>query len=129
MKCSNKWRFAVAAAVIGCVALAAPSPGSAFDAEGAGAVVRAGLRSLNRVGEPDLSSGRDAEASARYNVDPLHYNERWTSMFGSELFLSESVSLFADYQYDQWAPSSPGGEKPFRAWENYRVTVGWTVTY
>jgi len=82
-----------------------------------------------RGGTPDLASEKSSEAAARYRVDALNYNDRWASMFGSELAITSSVSLFADYQYDQWASRSTGSDTSFRAWENYRLTVGCMVQY
>lgn len=101
-----------------------------FDADRAHSIAYE-ARALRGAGVVETDRAREArtETPSRYAVDPLHYNERWTSMFGSEVSVSDSVSLFVDYQYDQWAPSSAGGESAFRAWENYRVTIGCSVAY
>ena len=112
------------AAAIGCIAVSVSA--FAFDAQ---RTMPAAEPHRAPFGITDLSSERNSEAATRYRVDPLNYNDRWASMFGSEFPISNAVSLFADYQYDQWAPRSSGSDTSFRAWENYRVTVGCTVQY
>ena len=123
MKCRGK-RLVTIAAAIGCIVVSVPALGfdthRTFDAAGA---------NLAASGTPDLSSEKTNEAAARYRVDPLNYDDRWASMFGSAFPISRSVSLFADYQYDQWASRSSGSDTSLSAWENYRLTVGCSVRY
>jgi hypothetical protein len=121
---SRTKRWVTIAAAAGCLVFA--RPGFAFDTHTAAVRPPTGLAAS---GTPDLSSDKSNEAAARYRVDPLNYDDRWASMFGSAFPISKSVSLFADYQYDQWAPRSSGADTSFRAWENYRVTVGCTFRY
>jgi len=120
-------QIAVVAIAIGCVAMSLPA--HAFDSHRSRAAAGAIRRGAAGNGSRATSREQSNESPTLYNVDPLNYNERWTSMFGSEFPITKRVSLFADYQYDQWAPHSSGRDISFRAWENYRVTFGCSVRY
>jgi hypothetical protein len=117
-------RLTVIALAIVCIAAAVPA--LAFDITRNNVAAEKGRRAS---GTPDLASEKSNEAATRYRIDPLNYNERWASMFGSAVRVSNRLSLFADYQYDQWASHSSASDTSFRAWENYRVTLGCVVQY
>ena len=111
------WVFACAAA-----------PADAFDSQLAYGS-RPGVLPPPCLSAAATPSGVVVEEASQYRLDPLYYDKRFTSMFGSELALTDRLSIFADYQYDQWAQRSMSTETAFGAWKNYRVTLGWSFRY
>lgn len=127
MKHRSERRLVTIAVAVWCLVVSFPA--FAFDTHCERGAIAAEHPAAAASDTPDLASEKSREAATRYRVDPLNYDDRWASMFGSAFPISKGISLFVDYQYDQWAPRSSGADTSFRAWENYRVTVGCTVKY